>query len=173
MFDPDSPARAEAPDEFGSFEFYKDETFYKQERWKDLGLSHYDVRRDGSAVVFSSAKRPLLNNRPDYVNWTGHRPRELSAELIMIGFMDKLGIAFDVLTDHDLHIKAWMCWLRIRRSLRAVTQSIPPWNPTKATSISLRLAAIPCTWAVTGSIGLRPWMPPDRTDWKSAVAGKG
>ncbi|KAK5124768.1 hypothetical protein LTR85_001481 [Meristemomyces frigidus] len=105
MFDPNSPARVEIPDEFGSFEFFKDETFYKQERRTDLGLSHYDVHRDGSGVVFSSAKRPMLNNRPDYVNWTGHRPRELSAELIMVGFMERLGIAYDVITDHDLHMK--------------------------------------------------------------------
>ena len=105
MFRPDSPARAEVPQEFGSFEFYKDETFYKQDRREDLGRSVYDVHNDHSGVLFSSYKRPLLNNRPDYVNWTGHRPRELSAELIGIGFLELLGIPYDVLTDHDLHMK--------------------------------------------------------------------
>ncbi|KAF7197836.1 N,N-dimethylformamidase beta subunit [Pseudocercospora fuligena] len=109
MFDQSSPARAEVPDEFGSFDFWKDEDYYKQERRKDLGLSCYDVHRDHSGVVFSSAKRPLLNHRLGYVNWTGHRPRELSAELIMIGFLERLGIAYDVLTDHDLHAKGSQC----------------------------------------------------------------
>ncbi|EXJ88141.1 hypothetical protein A1O1_05069 [Capronia coronata CBS 617.96] len=105
MWDQNSPARAEVPDEFGSFKFYEDETLYKQQRRKDLGLSQYDVHRDGTGVVYSSAKRPLLNNRPDYVNWTGHRPRELSADLIMIGFLERLGIPYDVVTDHDLHLQ--------------------------------------------------------------------
>ena len=104
MWDQNSPARAEVPDSFGSFEFYKDETFYKQVRRKDLGLSCYDVHSDGSGVVFSSSKRPLLIHRHDYVNWTGHRPRGLSAELIMIGYLERLGIEYDVLTDHDLHM---------------------------------------------------------------------
>ncbi|KIW24173.1 uncharacterized protein PV07_09903 [Cladophialophora immunda] len=104
MFDPDTPARAEIPAGLDNLEFYKDETFYKQDRRRDLGLSHYDVHKDHSGVVFSSAKRPLLNNRPDYINWSGHRPRELSAELIMVGFLDRSGVPYDVVTDHDLHI---------------------------------------------------------------------
>lgn len=84
---------------------YKDETFYKQTRRNDLGVSLYDVHRDGSAVMFTSAKRPLLNTRPDYVNWLGHRPRELSAELIMVGYLERLGIPYDIVTDHDLHFQ--------------------------------------------------------------------
>ncbi|CAH0033151.1 unnamed protein product [Clonostachys rhizophaga] len=103
QFDPDTPARAEVPGGLESVEFYKDETFYKQDRRRDLGLSCYDVHRDWSAVMHSSAKRPLLNCRPDYVNWTGHRPRELSAELIMQGYMERLGVEYDIITDHDLH----------------------------------------------------------------------
>lgn len=105
MFDPDTPARAEIPAGLDNLEFYKDETFYKQDRRRDLGLSHYDVHKDLSAVVFSSAKRPLLNNRPDYINWSGHRPRELSAELIMVGFLEQSGVPYDVVTDHDLHLQ--------------------------------------------------------------------
>ncbi|KAL2211519.1 hypothetical protein CC79DRAFT_1392831 [Sarocladium strictum] len=105
QFDPDTPARAEVPGGLDSLEFYKDENFFKQDRRRDLGLSVYDVHRDGSAVVYSSALRPLLNCRPDYVNWTGHRPRELSAELIMQGYMESLGVEYDVVTDHDLHMR--------------------------------------------------------------------
>lgn len=105
QFDPDSPARCEVPGGLDSFSFYKDETFFKQDRRRDLGLAHYDVHKDHSPVAFSSAKRPLLNCRPNYVNWTGHRPRELSSELIMIGYLDQCGIPYDVVTDHDLHLQ--------------------------------------------------------------------
>ncbi|RDW58195.1 hypothetical protein BP6252_13606 [Coleophoma cylindrospora] len=105
MFDPDSPARVEVPNEFESLNLCKDETFYKQDRRRDLGLAHYDVHKDLTGVIFSSAKRPLLNCRPGYINWWGHRPRELSAELIMVGFLERLGIPYDVVTDHDLHLK--------------------------------------------------------------------
>lgn len=104
QFDIDSPARAEIPGGLESLEFYKDETFGKQDRRRDLGLSCYDVHKDRSAVMYSSAKRPLLNCRPNYINWTGHRPRELSAELIMQGFLERLEVPYDVVTDHDLHM---------------------------------------------------------------------
>ncbi|EXL67177.1 hypothetical protein FOPG_16685 [Fusarium oxysporum f. sp. conglutinans race 2 54008] len=105
QFDPDTPARADIPGGLETIEFYKDENFHKQDRRRDLGLSCYDVHRDLSAVMHSSAKRPLLNCRPDYINWTGHRPRELSAELIMEGYMERLGVEYDIVIDHELHAK--------------------------------------------------------------------
>ncbi|KAL2817061.1 hypothetical protein BDW59DRAFT_182332 [Aspergillus cavernicola] len=103
QFDADSPARVEVPDGFDSLTFHKDETFHKQDRRRDLGLSCYDVHRDRTGVIYSSSKRPLLNCRPGYVNWTGHRPRELSADLLMVGFLERLSIPYDIVTDHDLH----------------------------------------------------------------------
>lgn len=80
-----------------------DENFRRMERRSDLGLSMYDVHRDGSGTVFSSSKRPILNVRPGFYHWGFDRPREFSADLFMIGFLEKLGISYDVLTDHDLH----------------------------------------------------------------------
>lgn len=103
QFDMDSPSRAEVPGGIESLEFYEDENFAKQNRRRDLGQSCYDVHKDLSAVMFSSAKRPLLNCRPDYINWTGHRPRELSAELLLQGFLERLNVPYDIVTDHDLH----------------------------------------------------------------------
>jgi hypothetical protein len=79
------------------------EDFHRMIRRQDLGLSNYDVHRDGSGVVFSSAKRPILNFRPNYIMWAFDRPRELSAESMMIGFLERQKIPYDVLTDHDLH----------------------------------------------------------------------
>lgn len=68
-----------------------------------LGLSLYDVHNDGSVVVYPSPRDRFLNMKPDYIHWALHRPREFSADLMMIGFLGHLNIPYDVLTDHDLH----------------------------------------------------------------------
>jgi hypothetical protein len=102
LFDESSPAHLAVPDQ--NFTPLKDEIYQKQDRRRDLGLSMYDVHRDLSGVVFCSAKRPILNMRPNYVHWAFLRPREFSADLLMIGFLENLGIPYDVVTDHDLHL---------------------------------------------------------------------
>lgn len=71
----------------------------------DLGLSAYDVHRDGSPCAYSTALRPILNVRPGYVHWALERPREFSADLLMVGFLEKLGVSYDIVTDHCLHIQ--------------------------------------------------------------------
>ncbi|KAL1878111.1 hypothetical protein VTK73DRAFT_8072 [Phialemonium thermophilum] len=82
------------------------ENYYKMLRRTDLGLAIYDLHSDGSGVVYSTAKRPLLNMRPDYIHWGFQRPREFSADLLMVGFLESLlGDGYDVLTDHDLHLR--------------------------------------------------------------------
>ena len=81
----------------------KDVDYNRLMRRTDLGHSNYDVHNDNSGVVFSSAKRPILNFRPGYVMWAFERPRELSADSMMIGFLERQGIPYDIVTDHDLH----------------------------------------------------------------------
>ena len=80
------------------------EDFYRKERRLDLGLSTYDVHNDGSGTVFSSSKRPMLNFKPGYLSYGLARPRELSAESMMVGFLERENIPYDVVTDHDLHL---------------------------------------------------------------------
>lgn len=81
------------------------DNYYKMLRRTDLGLAIYDLHSDGSGVVYSTSKRPILNMRPDYIHWGFQRPREFSADLLMVGFLEKiLGDGYDVLTDHDLHL---------------------------------------------------------------------
>lgn len=81
-----------------------DDEYYKNMVQRpDLGLSAYDVHSDGSPCVFSSARRPILNLRPGYGHWALDRPREFSADLLMIGFLERSGIPYDVITDHCLH----------------------------------------------------------------------
>ncbi|PNP39564.1 hypothetical protein TGAMA5MH_08583 [Trichoderma gamsii] len=41
--------------------------------------------------------------RPDYISWNFHRPRGLSADLLMLEYLEKSGIPYDVVCDHDLH----------------------------------------------------------------------
>lgn len=89
----------------GGIQAEKDPLWRSMVRRSDLGCSVYDDHNDGSGCVFSTAKRPILNIRPGYVNWAFSRPREFSADQLMIGFLEeKLGRGgYDVLTDHDLH----------------------------------------------------------------------
>ncbi|KAF2464147.1 uncharacterized protein BDR25DRAFT_346840 [Lindgomyces ingoldianus] len=70
----------------------------------DLGISLYDSHNDGSGATHSSTKRVVLNMRPDYFHWGFGGPRELSADLWFIGFLDReLGPGnYDVITDHDI-----------------------------------------------------------------------
>ncbi|KAL3465972.1 hypothetical protein BJX64DRAFT_274788 [Aspergillus heterothallicus] len=83
------------------------DNYHKMLRRSDLGLAIYDLHSDGSGVVYSTSKRPILNMRPDYVHWGFQRPREFAADLIMVGFLERvLGTdGYDVLTDHELHMK--------------------------------------------------------------------
>lgn len=79
--------------------------FDKMRRRTDLGLSCYDRHSDGSGVCFSSSKRPILNVRPGYIMWAFSRPREFSADLMMVGCLEREGIPYEILTDHDLHVR--------------------------------------------------------------------
>lgn len=83
----------------------KSPEFYKIQRRPDLGLSVYDCHNDGSGVCYSSSKRPILNVRPGYVMWAFSRPREFSADLMMLGFLEQENIPYEILTDHDLHAR--------------------------------------------------------------------
>lgn len=73
---------------------------------KDYGLSTYNHHRDGSGVAYSSRLRPLLTWRPDYLSFddaAGSGLRHLPADTHLTGWLDRMGIAYDVITDHDLH----------------------------------------------------------------------
>ncbi|KAF2744147.1 hypothetical protein M011DRAFT_429950 [Sporormia fimetaria CBS 119925] len=104
MYDESKPTHMEVA---GGVQVREDEDWKRMARRHDLGLSLYDAHRDLSGNVFSTAKRPILNVRPGYVHWGIHRPREFSADLLMIGYLEqKLGKGgYDVVTDHDLHLK--------------------------------------------------------------------
>ena len=73
---------------------------------KDYGLSTYDTHRDGSGVAYSSRLRPLMTWRPNFLAYNdprGSGMRHLPADSHLTGWLDRMGVDFDVITDHDLH----------------------------------------------------------------------
>ncbi|PLB53588.1 hypothetical protein P170DRAFT_504534 [Aspergillus steynii IBT 23096] len=102
MYDDSKPTHISFPE---GVQLLKSVNYERMVRRSDLGLSIYDIHSDGSGNVFSTSKRPILNLRPDYVHWGFERPREFSADLLMVGFLEeKLGDGYDILTDHDLDL---------------------------------------------------------------------
>jgi N,N-dimethylformamidase len=63
----------------------------------EFGNSTYDVHRDGFGVSHASIRRPLFNMRP------GGRFWNFAMDLCLIDWLDHAGIAYDVITDHELH----------------------------------------------------------------------
>lgn len=69
----------------------------------DLGNSLYDRRPDGSAAVYSSMRRPVLNLAPDYRWWLTGAARHFPADLAFWRWLQATGLPIDAATDHDLH----------------------------------------------------------------------
>lgn len=105
LYDKTRPNTADLGPGFDIDKVLKSAEFDKMRRRTDLGLSCYDRHSDGSGVCFSSSLRPILNVRPGYIMWGFSRPREFSADLAMVGFLEREGIPYEILTDHDLHTR--------------------------------------------------------------------
>lgn len=70
----------------------------------DFGRSCYELHPDGSGVIFSSRRRPILNMRPRYLGWfMAGGPWQLPADLCIVAWLDRIGLGYDVITDEDLH----------------------------------------------------------------------
>lgn len=76
-----------------------------EDRWvAERGLrSLYDRHDDGCGVYEASILRPLTQLRPDYRCPQHGGPHGLAQDLILIDWLDRRGIGFDLVTDHDLH----------------------------------------------------------------------
>ena len=68
-----------------------------------FGLSLYDHHRSGQGCCHSSWRRPIINMRPKCrmpgVAW----PWQFPADLSIVAWLEQQQIAYDVLTDFDLH----------------------------------------------------------------------
>ena len=95
---PTWPTRASAPSRRG---VGSDEP---EDRWVAArGLrSLYDRHADGGGVCEASWLRPLTQMRPGYRCPQHGGPHGLAQDLILLGWLARQGIEYEVLTDHDL-----------------------------------------------------------------------
>ncbi|MSP89810.1 MAG: N,N-dimethylformamidase [Alphaproteobacteria bacterium] len=73
-----------------------------------FGLSTYNSHADGSGVAITSMLRPQLDTRPRQMSLMDPAPKgsgtgRINCDSYVIDWLDRAGIAHDVLTDHDLH----------------------------------------------------------------------
>ncbi|CAN5679965.1 large subunit of N,N-dimethylformamidase [soil metagenome] len=71
----------------------------------ELGASVYDLHPDKSGICYSSRLRPVVTMRPEMVAWTTGHPRHFSGDLFLIEWLERMGYAYDVATDEDLHLE--------------------------------------------------------------------
>jgi len=73
------------------------------QRHYDFGGSNYEVHSDGSGVLYSSRRRPIVTIDPRYRAWMGLNSFwQFPADLCIIDWLTAEQIAFDVITDEDL-----------------------------------------------------------------------
>ena len=76
-----------------------------EDRWvaRNRLRSLYDRYDDGCGVYEASTRRPLTQLRPGYRCPQHGGPHGLAQDLILLAFLERRGLAADLLTDHDLH----------------------------------------------------------------------
>ncbi len=67
----------------------------------ELGRSMYEKHPDGSGVMFSSRRRPVLNLRPGADRWNFTPDTDINA------FLHHLDVGHDIVTDEDLHAEGF------------------------------------------------------------------
>ncbi len=63
----------------------------------EVGKSLYEYHGDGTGVIYSSRRRPVLNLKPRTLMWS------FNADTNLIAWLDRIGADYDVVTDEDLH----------------------------------------------------------------------
>lgn len=103
----------------------------------NYGLSTYNYHSDGSGICHASHRRPLFNLRPGYLTFgTTHCSglRHFPADGHLISWLHAKGIAYDIVTDHDLHVYGHAAIA----SYKAVTTGSHPEYHTAETLNALR-----------------------------------
>ncbi|MDW6021425.1 DUF6605 domain-containing protein [Mesorhizobium sp. BAC0120] len=65
--------------------------------------SLYDTHPCGEGVCLATLKRPHMTTRADYVSLLQGFAHQYSADLMIVGWLEKAGYAYDLLTDEVLH----------------------------------------------------------------------
>jgi N,N-dimethylformamidase len=74
-------------------------------RHAEFAGSLYDLHADGSGRCYSSLRRPLFSFRPEWRSAVQQAPRHLSADLYLMGWLEKIGHRFDAITDGLLDLE--------------------------------------------------------------------
>jgi N,N-dimethylformamidase len=97
----------------------------------EIGGSLYDMHADGSGVCYSSRLRPNLNFSPRYHSWLGGHGSALyqyNADTHLFDWLDHQGVAYDVITDEDLHAEGF----RVLQGYRVIiTGTHPEYHSTR------------------------------------------
>ena len=122
--------RSSMENEHGELDYNHLAEIFPEDRYlnlrPELGNSMYDHHADGTGVCYSSRLRPILNFRPKHGSlW------QLSADMHLVDWLESNDIAYDVLTDEDMHAEGVEC-LRRYRCVMTCTHpeyySTPMWN---------------------------------------------
>ena len=122
--------RSPLENEHGELDYNQLTEVFPEDRYlnlhPELGNSMYDLHADGTGVCYSSRLRPILNFRPKHASlW------QLSADMHLVDWLESNGIAYDVLTDEDLHAEGVECLRRYRCAMTCTHPeyySTPMWN---------------------------------------------
>jgi N,N-dimethylformamidase len=66
-------------------------------RHREVGLSCYEKHADGSGVMFSSRRRPVMQMRPGADRWN------FTPDTCLNAFLEHLDIGHDIIADEDVH----------------------------------------------------------------------
>lgn len=94
----------------------------------EFGFSFYETHADGSGVFHSSRLRPVVDMQPKvkgFLGGLGSNVWQFNADTHITGWLEHAGIAYDVITDEDLHAEG----LSLLRRYRVVlTGSHPEYH---------------------------------------------
>ena len=82
-------------------------------RYPEYGLSAYNLHSDNSGICHVSSLRPMMTLKSGYltllIDGCGSGHRHFQADTHLLAWLDHQGIAFDVVTDQELHDDGVAC----------------------------------------------------------------
>ena len=75
----------------------------------EWGRSSYDHHNDGAGVCYVSYHRPVMGLRPRHRMASTGIPWQFAADMSIVCWLEQSGIAYDVITDEDLHREGLAC----------------------------------------------------------------
>jgi N,N-dimethylformamidase len=74
----------------------------------EFGRSCYEIHNDGSGVMFSTGRRPLITMQPRYrASFMSEGPWGLPADLCIAHWLEEIDCEFDALTDETLDLEGY------------------------------------------------------------------